>query len=400
MPAARAASQDSTAASPLPAMVGRWPRRVSSARVNSALISLSSATRIDSALLARGGVFALLAAAASARRVLEGIVGGKARGERSRAHRLDQIAGEAGSLSAGSSWRSVGRDQHDAARDRELGEIGIARSWPAPAGNRPARASQAAPAAARRRSSRRCAAQVRAPQRPSRRASSEASIFRRRRRSCTDLPVRSGAANGARCSSSSAAGSGRRDGEGGADAGRAFERDTRRPCARRCAWRWRAPGRCRRTCAWRSRRPARNRGRCAPGLRALMPMPVSRTWKRTAPGSSPGSTITATPPVSVNLMALPARLSSTWRRRAASPTTIAGRRSSTKLAISMPLPCARGASSSTVFLDQRRQARRGGFSRSSLPASILEKSRISSISDSSVSPEVLARPWHRCAARA
>ena len=35
---------------------------------------------------------------------------------------------------------------------------------------------------------------------------------------------------------------------------------------------------------------------------------------------SPGSTMTATPPRSVNLMALPARLSSTWRKRAASPT--------------------------------------------------------------------------------
>ena len=36
-----------------------------------------------------------------------------------------------------------------------------------------------------------------------------------------------------------------------------------------------------------------------------------------------------TPPVSVNLIALPARLNSTWRSRAASPTTRAGRRSST-----------------------------------------------------------------------
>ena len=56
----------------------------------------------------------------------------------------------------------------------------------------------------------------------------------------------------------------------------------------------------------------------------------------------------------------------------------------------MPLACARGASSSTELLDQRDASANGRASRSSLPASILEKSRISSISDSSVSPEVFA----------
>ncbi len=66
-PAARAAAQDSTAASPLPAMVGRWPSRVSSARASSALISLSSATRIDKPLpLAAAAVAASLASEVSA----------------------------------------------------------------------------------------------------------------------------------------------------------------------------------------------------------------------------------------------------------------------------------------------------------------------------------------------
>ena len=51
---ARAASQASSAAAPLAAMVGRWPSRVSSARVSSALISLSSATRTREALAVRG----------------------------------------------------------------------------------------------------------------------------------------------------------------------------------------------------------------------------------------------------------------------------------------------------------------------------------------------------------
>ena len=55
----------------------------------------------------------------------------------------------------------------------------------------------------------------------------------------------------------------------------------------------------------------------------------------------------------------------------------------------MPLACARGASSSTVS-STRETSANGRASSSSLPASILEKSRISPISDSSVSPEVLA----------
>ena len=48
-----------------------------------------------------------------------------------------------------------------------------------------------------------------------------------------------------------------------------------------------------------------------------------------ASGRSSGSTMIETPPRSVNLMALPTRLNSTWRSRAASPTTRAGSRSST-----------------------------------------------------------------------
>jgi len=46
-------------------------------------------------------------------------------------------------------------------------------------------------------------------------------------------------------------------------------------------------------------------------------------------GQIPGSTINATPPVEVNLIALPARLSSTCRSLATSPTTSIGSRSST-----------------------------------------------------------------------
>ena len=48
-------------------------------------------------------------------------------------------------------------------------------------------------------------------------------------------------------------------------------------------------------------------------------MPVSRTVKRMESSIASGSAMTATPPASVNLMALPARLRRTWRMRAASP---------------------------------------------------------------------------------
>ncbi len=54
----------------------------------------------------------------------------------------------------------------------------------------------------------------------------------------------------------------------------------------------------------------------------------------------------------------------------------------------MRFACARGASSSTTSSASAASANERA-SRSSLPASIFEKSRISSISDSSVSPEVL-----------
>ena len=59
-----------------------------------------------------------------------------------------------------------------------------------------------------------------------------------------------------------------------------------------------------------------------------MPMPVSRTLNSTSPGQAPGSTTIATPPCSVNLIALPARLSSTCFSRVSSPITRDGRRSS------------------------------------------------------------------------
>ena len=67
--------------------------------------------------------------------------------------------------------------------------------------------------------------------------------------------------------------------------------------------------------------------------------------------------------------------------------TRAGSRSSTSEAISRPLAWARGPSSSTMS-SIIVVSENGCDSNSSLPASTLEKSKISSISDSSALPEV------------
>ena len=138
------------------------------------------------------------------------------------------------------------------------------------------------------------------------------------------------------------------DAEGRAFARRAFDRRCGRPCARRCGARSRARGRCRRTCGSMPPSACSNSWKMRACCSGAMPMPVSRTSNTISSGCAPGSTTTLTPPVSVNLMALPARLSSTWRSRVASPITRSGSRSSTSEAISRPLACARGASSSTT----------------------------------------------------
>jgi hypothetical protein len=120
-------------------------------------------------------------------------------------------------------------------------------------------------------------------------------------------------------------------------------------------------------------------------ISGAMPMPVSRMRNAKAP-SRAGVTATATPPVCVNLIALPMRLSRTWRTRVASPTKRCAAASSTNAAISMPLAWARGANSSTTSSTSGRNAN-GLMSRSSRPASILEKSRMSSIRQASASPD-------------
>ena len=105
-----------------------------------------------------------------------------------------------------------------------------------------------------------------------------------------------------------------------------------------------------------------------------MPMPVSRTSKRSrccAAVSPSRRTTSVTEPRSVNLMALPTRLVSTWRRRTGSPRT--GRRtagSSCRLSRRPLFSAGRCISCSTPSSSSRRL--NPVISRSSLFASSLE----------------------------
>ena len=142
--------------------------------------------------------------------------GGEPRGERGRAHRLDQIAGEAAPPSARAirAARSAGSARcgarRRARRDRRR------RSWRRPADSRPAARPSAAPASSARGAFVIGGAGV---ARPSGRAGAPAAKLRSRRAATisTDLPARSGAANSARARPR-AGGKRQRDAEGGAGA--------------------------------------------------------------------------------------------------------------------------------------------------------------------------------------
>ena len=103
-------------------------------------------------------------------------------------------------------------------------------------------------------------------------------------------------------------------------------------------------------------------------------MPVSRTamlirWESAPTGAASSSTTTS--PRSVNLTALDSRLSSTWRSRAASPSTPAGTPSPTRQPSSIPFSEALRATMSSEPSTQSRRSK-GARSSSSLPTSILE----------------------------
>ena len=125
---------------------------------------------------------------------------------------------------------------------------------------------------------------------------------------------------------------------------------------------------------------------------AAIPIPVSRTEKRSSAAPSPTSstlTVSTTSPRSVNLIALPSRLMSTWRSRTGSPIRRLGTSGRASASSSRPFWWARSA---TVLSADSISASSANsmVSRSSRPASIFEKSRMSLMTDSSVSAEARA----------
>ena len=132
-----------------------------------------------------------------------------------------------------------------------------------------------------------------------------------------------------------------------------------------------------------------------------MPMPVSRTMKcKPIAAESVGSRLSrsSTSPAAVNLIALFTRFSKIWRMRTGSPMSPSGTSGSMSQASSRPFSCARKASersdSSTVSGKLK-----GIGSRSNLPASIFEKSRMSLMTVRSASPDTLTvLTYSRCSA--
>ena len=120
-------------------------------------------------------------------------------------------------------------------------------------------------------------------------------------------------------------------------------------------------------------------------------MPESETSKRrTSPVESPvrsRPTRTSTPPTSVNLTALPTRLTSTCRSRPGSPLTTAGTPGAVSALSSSPLSRAGWARSPTTSSSTVRTSK-SVSSRRILPASIFEKSRMSLTISRRASPEV------------
>ena len=131
-------------------------------------------------------------------------------------------------------------------------------------------------------------------------------------------------------------------------------------------------------CGWFSEGSAcSNSSKIASRAASGTPGPESRTSKRSRAPSR--ATRTPTPPRSVNFTALPMRLTSTCRSRAGSPTISRGVSGEMTLASSNPFAIARGASNSTT-LSTKGASAKASWRSSNLPASILEKSRMSSIS--------------------
>jgi len=124
-------------------------------------------------------------------------------------------------------------------------------------------------------------------------------------------------------------------------------------------------------------------------LSSAMPMPVSRTVKRRPvlpAGASACSTATWISPSWVNFTALLLRLTTIWRRRTGSPRSRRGTPGATSSTTSRPLRWASRMIRSTASSSSLCRSK-SMHSRLSLPASILEKSRMSFTRLSSTSAE-------------
>ena len=121
-------------------------------------------------------------------------------------------------------------------------------------------------------------------------------------------------------------------------------------------------------------------------------MPVSRTIQcRITPPAAPlsgiCSTLTATSPRSVNLIAFCTRLRRIWRMRRSSPTHTGGRSSWARTVRRSPFSAA-GTFMVETTVSSRRRSANGRLLNCSWPASILEKSRISLRMPSRLSAEL------------
>ena len=338
--------QASIAAAPLVAMVGRWPSLASSERASSALISLSSATRIDRPLPWHSRSRAALSVAvgrpsnASSRRR-------QPRRQRGRAHRLDQIAGEAGVLQRRQFVALARRDQHDALRDRARAIARAARAM----ASRAERVIDQQRVPARSGSIARgdvCVGDRAGPRAPARRAAAPAATLRSRPARRSAPPCRRDRAR--RRPSLSPAPRQRQRERGKSSPRRARSRPRcGRPCARRCAGRSRGRGRCRRTCAPAPPSACSNSRKMRSCCSGAMPMPVSRTWNddlvRPDAGLDHDADAAAVGELDRVAGEIEQHLAQPRRRRR---PPARGSRSSTSEAISSPLACARGASSSTI----------------------------------------------------
>ena len=374
--AAAAASQASSAAAPSGATVARWPSWASSARASSALISLSSGDQDRQPAV--GGFRRFRGAAGAPCREH----GRQARRERGGAHRLDQIAGEAGLPERASSWRSPG-------------VISTIRLGTLPASRQRARGSSAeraidqqrveVPFAAGPRARRRSATTQVA--RPSGRAAArDQRRLDRARRDISTRPCRprSGGANGL----AGAVGARQRDGEAERRPGRARLSTPMRPPMRSTM---------RREIASPSPVPPNCARRAAVGLLELLEDARLRVRRDADAGVAHRGTDLAGRGAGLDDHRDPACLGELHRIAGEVEQHLAQARDVADHAAADALVDRRGDLQALGLrarreqlddlLDQRASAN-GRASRSSRPASILEKSRISSISDSSVSPEV------------